>query len=189
MFTLVDLILLIYMVFQKFMNCYLSLSIFLFTLLFTLLLFLFSLKYVRKDLPSKHFLFSKTSSRRLEDVFKTSWRRLQSSTFSSSKTSSKRFCKTSCNYVLETSSRRLGRQKNVTLKTSSRHLLYVFTKTNVCWVMTDYFWVSFDVGSLFTRILLAEVIERVVSLISLNKPYLKTFMDKFKHFTECLNKI
>ena len=69
MFTLVDLILLIYMVFQKFINCYLSLSIFLFTLLFTLLLFLFSLKYVRKDLPSKHFLFSKTSSRRLEDVF------------------------------------------------------------------------------------------------------------------------
>ena len=70
MFTLVDLILLIYMVFQKFINCYLSLSIFLFTLLFTLLLFLFSLKYVRKDLPSKHFLFSKTSSRRLQDVFR-----------------------------------------------------------------------------------------------------------------------
>ena len=76
MFTLVDLILLIYMVFQKFINCYLSLSIFLFTLLFTLLLFLFSLKYVRKDLPSKHFLFSKTSSRRLEDVFRVALFRL-----------------------------------------------------------------------------------------------------------------
>ena len=173
------------MVFQKFINCYLSLSIFLFTLLFTLLLFLFSLKYVRKDLPSKHFLFSKTSSRRLEDVFSVTLFVFQD-VF---KTSSRRVCKTSCNYVFKTSSRRLGRQKNVTLKTSSRHLLYVFTKTNVCWVMTDYFWVSFDVGSLFTRILLAEVMERVVSLISLNKPYLKTFMDKFKHFTECLNKI
>ena len=76
MFTLVDLILLIYMVFQKFINCYLSLSIFLFTLLFTLLLFLFSLKYVRKDLPSKHFLFSKTSSRRLQDVFRVALFRL-----------------------------------------------------------------------------------------------------------------
>ena len=180
MFTLVDLILLIYMVFQKFINCYLSLSIFLFTLLFTLLLFLFSLKYVRKDLPSKHFLFSKTSSRRLEDVFSVTLFVFQDLL----KTSLRRF-----QDVFKTSSRRLGRQKNVTLKTSSRHLLYVFTKTNVCWVMTDYFWVSFDVGSLFTRILLAEVIERVVSLISLNKPYLKTFMDKFKHFTECLNKI
>ena len=29
--------------------------------------------------------------------------------------------------------RRLGRQKNVTLKTSWRRLQYVFTKTNVCW--------------------------------------------------------
>ena len=76
MFTLVDLILLIYMVFQKFINCYLSLSIFLFTLLFTLLFFLFSLKYVRKDLPSKHFLFSKTSSRCLEDIFRVALFRL-----------------------------------------------------------------------------------------------------------------
>ena len=76
MFTLVDLILLIYTVFQKFINCYLSLSIFLFTLLFTLLFFLFSLKYVRKDLPSKHFLFSKTSSRCLEDVFRVALFRL-----------------------------------------------------------------------------------------------------------------
>ena len=32
----------------------------------------------------------------------------------------------------KTSSRRLGRQKNITLKTSSRRLQYVFTKTNVC---------------------------------------------------------
>ena len=35
--------------------------------------------------------------------------------------------------VFKTSSRRLGRQKNITLKTSSRRLQYVFTKTNVCW--------------------------------------------------------
>ena len=34
------------------------------------------------------------------------------------KTSSRRVCKTSCNYVF---------------KTSSRRLQYVFTKTNVCW--------------------------------------------------------
>ena len=83
-----------------------------------------------KYCPSKHFLFSKTSSRRLEDVFcvtlfvfqdvlKTSLRRLQDVfAIHLPKTSSRRFedvfktfsrrvCKTSCNYVFKTSSRRL----------------------------------------------------------------------------------
>ena len=58
----------------------------------------------------------------LQDVSKTSSRRLP-----------RRVCKTLCNFVFKTSSRRLGRQKNVTLKTSSRRLEYVFTKTNLCW--------------------------------------------------------
>ena len=40
--------------------------------------------------------------------------------------------------VFKTFSRRLGRQKNVTLKTSSRRLQYVFTKTNVCWVSSEF---------------------------------------------------
>ena len=79
---------------------------------------------------SKHFLFSKTSSRRLQDVFsvtlfvfqdllktssrhlqdvfairlpKTSSRRFQDAFKTSSKTSSRRVCKTSCNYVFKTS--------------------------------------------------------------------------------------
>ena len=84
-------------------------------------------------LPSKSFLFSKTSLRRLEDVFstlyvfqdilKTSSRRLQDVfAIHLPKTSSRRVYKTSCNYVFKTSSRRLGRQKNVALKTSSRRL-------------------------------------------------------------------
>ena len=81
-------------------------------------------------LPSKSFLFSKTSLRRLEDVFstfyvfqdilKTSSRRLQDVfAIHLPKTSSRRVYKTSCNYVFKTSSRRLGRQNNVT---SSRRL-------------------------------------------------------------------
>ena len=77
--------------------------------------------------PSKHFLFSKTSWRRLEDVFSVTLfvfqdalktylqyvfvKRLQD-VF---KTSSRRICKTSCNYVFKTSSRRLGRQNECLL--------------------------------------------------------------------------
>ena len=100
--------------------------------------------------PSKHFLFSNKSWKRLEDVFsvtlfifqnllKTSSRRLQdvfaiclpemSSRLlqdvfkTSSKTSSRRVCKTS--------SRRLRRQKkNVTLKTCSRRLQEVFNTSS-----------------------------------------------------------
>ena len=97
------------------------------------------------QLLSKQFLFSKTSSRSLQDVFsvtlfvfqdlfKTSSRRLQDvfKTYLQYvflkrlqgvfKTSSRRVCKTSCNYIFKTSSRRLGRQTNVTLKTSWRRL-------------------------------------------------------------------
>ena len=76
--------------------------------------------------PSKHFLFSKTSSRRLEDVFSVTLFVFQD-VF---KTSSRRVCKTSCNYVFKASSRRLGRQKNVTLKTSSRRLQDVFSTSS-----------------------------------------------------------
>ena len=96
-----------------------------------------------------------------QDVLKTSWRRLQRNTFrlprrlqdvfktylqyvflkrlqdvfkTSSKTSSRRACKTSCCYVFKTSSR----QKNEdVLKDKKmlhwRRLQYVFSKTNVCW--------------------------------------------------------
>ena len=80
-------------------------------------------------LPSKHFLFSKTS-RCLEDVFKTYLqyvflKRLQD------------VFKTCLQDVLQLCLQDvLEDKKNVTLKTSSRRLQYVFTKTNVCWVFT-----------------------------------------------------
>ena len=54
-----------------------------------------------EDVFSVHFPSSKTSWRRLQEVFVI---RLP-------KTSSRRVCKTSCNFVFKTSSRRLGRQK------------------------------------------------------------------------------
>ena len=56
------------------------------------------------------------------------------------KTSSRCICNTSSRGLWRRfaimSSRRLGRQNNVTLKTSWRRLQCVFTKTNVCWVVT-----------------------------------------------------
>ena len=93
--------------------------------------------------PSKHFLFSKTSSRRLEDAFsvtpfvfqdllKTSWRSLQDlfairlpKMFSrrlqvAFKTSSRRVCKTSCNYVFKTSRKTKKCYIEDVLKTSVR---------------------------------------------------------------------
>ena len=111
--------------------------------------------FVQKELPWKHFLFSKTFSRLLEDVFsatlfvfqdllKTYSRRIQDVfAIRLPKTSSRRLPKTSSRRLQDVfarrlaimSSRRLGRQKNVTLKTSWRRLQYVFTKTNVCWVL------------------------------------------------------
>ena len=79
-------------------------------------------------------LFAQQTFLVFQDVFKTSWRRLQRDTFhlprrlqdvfkSSSKTSSRRVCKTSCNYVFKTS-----------WKTKKCYTEDVFTKTNVCWV-------------------------------------------------------
>ena len=69
-----------------------------------------------------------TSSRHF---FKTSWRRLQRNNFSSSKTSS----------------RRLGRQKIVTLKTCWRHAEDVFKTClqdvfKACWRLTNVCWVT-----------------------------------------------
>ena len=128
----------------------------------------------------KHFLFSKTSWRRLEDVFsvtifhlprrlqdvfarslpKTPSRRLQDIFKTSSqdvfkkflrpfqdvfqgvfKMSSRRICKTSSSRRLQEDVLQLcledvlktKRQKNVTLKTSSRCLQYILIKTTVCW--------------------------------------------------------
>ena len=83
----------------------------------------------------------KTSSRRLQDVFviclpKMSSRRLQDVFKTSSKTSSRRVCKTSCNYVFKTSWKTKKCYTEDVFKTSSRRLQYVFTKTNVCWGVT-----------------------------------------------------
>ena len=59
-------------------------------------------------MPSKHFLFSKTSSRCLKDVFKTYLqyvflKRLQDVFETSSNTFSRHVCKRSCSYVFKTS--------------------------------------------------------------------------------------
>ena len=103
-------------------------------------------KFLHRLLPSKHFLF-----------FKTSWRRLQRNTFSLSrrrfqdvftirlpKMSSRRLQGVFARRIAIMSSRRLGRQKNVTLKTSWRRLQYVFTKTNICWVLVSGFLFPLD---------------------------------------------
>ena len=58
--------------------------------------------------PSKHFLFTKMSSRRLEDIFARRLPRRFQDVF---KTSSRRVCKTSCYYVFKTSSVRLHQDK------------------------------------------------------------------------------
>ena len=90
------------------------------------------------QLPQQTFLV-------FQDVFKTSWTRIQRNNFSSSKTSLRRVCNTSSKNVLKTcfqgsfkenvlqlcledvfkaSWRRLGRQKNVTLKMSSPRRMF-----------------------------------------------------------------
>ena len=91
--------------------------------------FLFS-KMSWRRLQSNNFSSFKTSSRRVcktffKDVFKTSSRCI-------CKTSSSRRLQ---DVFKTFSRRRLERQKSVTLKTSSRRLQYVFIKTNVCWDM------------------------------------------------------
>ena len=86
-----------------------------------------------------------------QDALKTSWRRLQRNTFSSSKTSSRRICNTSSRClrdVFKTSSRRLKdvtktsskrfcktswKTKNVMLKTSWRRLEDVFSTSSPTW--------------------------------------------------------
>ena len=73
----------------------------------------------RLSFPSKHFLFSETL---VEDFISVTIFHLPTA-------SSKRVCKTS-------SRRPLGRQKNVTVKTSSRHLQHAFTNTNLSWVVS-----------------------------------------------------
>ena len=78
----------------------------------------------QKLYPTKHFLFSKTSSRRLEDVFSVTLFVFQD-VF---KTSSRRF-----QDVFKTSWKTKKCYTEDVFKTSSRHLQYVFTKTNVCW--------------------------------------------------------
>ena len=59
--------------------------------------------YLNSILKCKHFLFSKTSRRRLQDVFSVTHFVFQDLF----KTSSRRVCKTSCSYVFKKSSRRL----------------------------------------------------------------------------------
>ena len=116
------------------------------------------LSHQKKSHPSKHFLLSKTSWRRLEDVFSVKnfgLPRCLEDVFNSRplqdvfaiglpKTSSIRlqdafarclqdvFMKTSCNRrrLAIMSWRRLGRHKDVTLKTSSRHLQDVFSTSS-----------------------------------------------------------
>ena len=83
-------------------------------------------------LPSKHFLLSKTPSRRLEDVFSVTlfvFQDVFKTYLQYVFLKHKRICKTSCNYVFKTSSRRL---QDVLEDKKMLHLQYVFTKTNVC---------------------------------------------------------
>ena len=92
------------------------------------------LQDVLKTSSAWHFSSSKTSWRHLVGIFtirlpKMSSRRLQN-VF---KTSSRRVCKTSCNYVFKTSWKTKKCYTEDVLKTSWRRLQYVFTKTNVCW--------------------------------------------------------
>ena len=84
---------------------------------------------LRLKYPSKYFLSFKTSSRRFENVFSVTLFVFQD-VF---KTSSRRVCKTSCNYVFKTSWKTKKCYTEDVFKTSSRRLRYVFTKTNVCW--------------------------------------------------------
>ena len=100
----------------------------------TFLVFQEVLKTSWRRLQCNNFSSSKSSSRRLQDVFgkcllKTSSRLLEGVVKVYSKTFSRRVCKTSyvlfkkmsCNHILNTSSRHLDREKNVIPKTSWRH--------------------------------------------------------------------
>ena len=93
--------------------------------------------------PSKHFLFSQTSSRRLEGVFSVTLFVFQDVL----KTSSRRLQDVFAIRLPKTSSRRLARRLQDVFKTSSRLLQYVFTKKNVCWDMTHLDMNSFQISS------------------------------------------
>ena len=71
-------------------------------------------------LPSKHFLLSKTSWRRLQrNTFRLPRRLQDALAIRLPKTSSRRVCKASCNYVFKTSSRRVCKTPcNYVFKTS-----------------------------------------------------------------------
>ena len=98
--------------------------------------------------PSKHFLFSKRPSRRLDDVFsvtlfvfqdvlKTSWRRLQDIfAIRLPKTSSRRLQDVFARRLAIMSSRRLQDVLEDKEMLHWRRVQYVFTKTNVCWDVT-----------------------------------------------------
>ena len=97
--------------------------------------------------PSKHYLFSKMSWRRVcktsskdvfktssQDVFKTFSRGLQD--VSARGRLEDVLKKTSCNYILKTSWKTKKCYSEEVFKTSSRRLQYVFTKTNICCAIT-----------------------------------------------------
>ena len=96
--------------------------------------------------PSKYFLFSKTSWRRVcktsfKDVFKTSSQDVFN-TFSrglqdvSARRLLQDISRTSCNYVLKTSWKTKKCYSGEVFKTSSRRPQYVSTKTKICWAIT-----------------------------------------------------
>ena len=122
---------------------------------------------MQKELSQQTFLV-------FQDVFKTSWRRLQRNTFrlpkrlqdvfktylryvflkllqdvfkTPSKTSSRRVCKKSCNYVFKTS-----RQKNVTLKTSSVRLHQDECFAGVPLKYQSKFWRSLEISLINCKI-------------------------------------
>ena len=97
----------------------------------------------QKSYPSKHFLFSKTSSRRLEDVFsvtlfvfqdvfKTSSRRFQDVFKTSSKASSRRLQDVFVKRLAIMSSRRLQDVFKTPWKTKKCYTEDVFKTSSVC---------------------------------------------------------
>ena len=111
------------------------------------------LQDVLKTSSAWHFSSSKTSWRHLVGIFtirlpKMSSRRLQN-VF---KTSSRRVCKTSCNYVFKTS----WKTKNVTLKTSWRRLEDVFSTFS-----PRRMFAGMDVLDLMKKLMLAKPVIKV----------------------------
>ena len=88
-----------------------------------------NMKKFEKWHPSKHFLFSKTSSRRLEDVFSVTLFVFQD-VFKTCLQDVLQLC---LQDVFKTSWKTKKCYTEDVFKTSSRRLQYVFIKTNVCW--------------------------------------------------------